>query len=952
MTESPQPAKVYICYRRSDTERLALTLHGNLERTFGAGTAFLDTRTIEHGVEWPAELQRQLEGAAAIVVLIGKNWLSAQDKFFRRRIDDPGDWVHREIAHALSRQEVDPSFHIYPVLRLPADWPEPEAFPEPLAAICKRQKRSYDGDDPETFFREFHQKLVRDLGLTKVPVSTQPSRTGFAGYEDVYAASVREAHGFLPMIGFPRTVRAPIRLDELYIELEARPASSDTEEFRRGRGSAPVRLADVFPHAWRTGERRGIVLLGHPGAGKTTHLRRIALGVVSPSFGPPALGLDQRTLPVFLPLRRLDAGDLETRGEALLARTSDTPLDQATSLLHGHEQLLLLFDGLDEVPASLRVKTSAWIRELGRQLPDARIAVTCRIAGYSKDARLGNGFAEFEIEPLSDALIAEFVRNWYREVGTQESEPGESPENRDAAADLIERLRSGSIAAIRVAEMAANPLLLTIICLVHRDRGRLLPDARTELYEACLDSLLDLWRKHWKHEQGRISSYDRNQALRVLQPLALSMHEAGKTRLAAADLEEVLAPALERVKSKLTPSEFLEEVRDDSGVLTGYSGDVFGFMHLGFQEYLAARQIHMEFCKARIFGRPSDRLQRLAEFFGEDRWQEVILLLLATGEVSLFGPFFEEVVKTAQFAAHPSLVEQCLKEATEVDAEPFRAALESTSEGTREAARRALQMLGEAAPETYEAAATITIGGPGIRQPIRALHTRVHESTGIVLVRIPASSFQMGGNARDREQPIHEVHVPAFWIARTPVTNEQYRRFCAATGHEVPRSFKERTLNAPNQPVVYVSWRDATAFCEWAGLQLPSEAMWEYACRAGTTMDYWSGNETADLARVGWFDENSAGRLQQVGQKPANAFGLYDVHGNVWEWCQDNWHGDYEGAPADSTAWEGGGSPDRVVRGGSFESGARRCRSAYRLGGHPSYGVADLGFRPASLATQ
>jgi len=213
----------------------------------------------------------------------------------------------------------------------------------------------------------------------------------------------------------------------------------------------------------------------------------------------------------------------------------------------------------------------------------------------------------------------------------------------------------------------------------------------------------------------------------------------------------------------------------------------------------------------------------------------------------------------------------------------------------------------------------------------------------IEFVEIPAGTFMIGSPQTEKgrfndEGPVHLVRVPAFCMSRFPITNEQY-------GKSVP----------PEQarcPVTNVSWHEARAFCERLFGRLPTEAEWEYACRAGSTTRFYSGDAEEDLARVGWYVRNSEHPFHPVGEKGHNIFGLYDMHGNVWEWCEDDWHNDYEDAPADGSAWvknPRGGA--RVLRGGSWVSNARCCRSAYRNMSQPEYRSGSSGFRVVLLSS-
>jgi formylglycine-generating enzyme required for sulfatase activity len=157
-----------------------------------------------------------------------------------------------------------------------------------------------------------------------------------------------------------------------------------------------------------------------------------------------------------------------------------------------------------------------------------------------------------------------------------------------------------------------------------------------------------------------------------------------------------------------------------------------------------------------------------------------------------------------------------------------------------------------------------------------------------------------------------------------------------------------------SHPVERVSWDDIQGFLRevngsgGSGYRLPSEAEWEYACRAKTTWRYGFGDADSQLEEYGWYGANSLSMPHPVGQKRPNAWGLYDMHGNVWEWCSDSWRSYYTDAPRDGSSWESGRlSGARVLRGGSWVSIAGVCRSARRYHSDPSYRRSQYGFRLA-----
>jgi formylglycine-generating enzyme required for sulfatase activity len=224
----------------------------------------------------------------------------------------------------------------------------------------------------------------------------------------------------------------------------------------------------------------------------------------------------------------------------------------------------------------------------------------------------------------------------------------------------------------------------------------------------------------------------------------------------------------------------------------------------------------------------------------------------------------------------------------------------------------------------------------------RANFFREELGNGVTLdmVEIPGGRFTMGSPASETEssndeRPQHQVTIQSFYMGKFEVTQAQY----GAIMRTNTSGFK-----GANRPVENVSWNDAVEFCKRLSkktgrtYRLPSEAEWEYACRAGTTTPFYFGETiTADLVNCnGNFTYGSApkGKYRQqtadVGSLPPNAWGLYDMHGNVWEWCADSWHSSYRGAPTDGSAWIDNDNRYRVLRGGSWDSNPSFCRSAVR----------------------
>ncbi|MEM9275912.1 MAG: SUMF1/EgtB/PvdO family nonheme iron enzyme [Cyanobacteria bacterium P01_F01_bin.143] len=244
---------------------------------------------------------------------------------------------------------------------------------------------------------------------------------------------------------------------------------------------------------------------------------------------------------------------------------------------------------------------------------------------------------------------------------------------------------------------------------------------------------------------------------------------------------------------------------------------------------------------------------------------------------------------------------------------------------------------------------------------------------GVILemVSIPSGKFMMGTEDEEikrlvkkfnwdgyrREKPQHEVTVQPFFIGKFQITQAQYQKVMGKN----PSNFQDEDL-----PVEQVSWNDAVEFCQRLSKQtgkeyrLPSEAEWEYAARAGTTTPFYFGetitNDLANYRGTSTYANESKWEYREktttVGTFPPNAFGLYDMHGNVWEWCQDDWYSNYEGAPIDGTVRGSKTGSKKVIRGGSWVNSPSRCRSAYRNADTRDDRYSTLGFRVVCVASR
>ncbi|BBO91157.1 formylglycine-generating enzyme family protein [Desulfosarcina ovata] len=514
-------------------------------------------------------------------------------------------------------------------------------------------------------------------------------------------------------------------------------------------------------------------------------------------------------------------------------------------------------------------------------------------------------------------------------------------------------------------QLAPNPLLLTVMALVHTHKGRL-PDARALLYEETVDILL------WRWEQVKMAGdklKPRLQTLlleagradvdlkKVLWQLAYEAH--GQTHQAddnlLADIKEWdlfkgLA-GLHPSGSKDWATQVIETIKMRAGLLIEREPEIYSFPHRTFQEYLAGAHLSSQ----SDFAKKAVGLIESGNF-----WREVVLLavgrlvyltgdadkpLALAGELCPTKTADDEIAWRKIWMAGEVLVEIGLNRVQD----------SQLGQDLLERIRKKLVELVEAGrlePKERVAAgnALSRLGDPRFDPGNWFLP---HDGD-LGFVKIPAGSFMMGeGDER------HEVVLSAYAMAKYPVTVAQYKAFTADTGHQLDERW-ERYNRLDNHPAVIVPWDDANAYCRWLteklkdrGLRvaLPTEAQWERAARGTDARQYPWGDEKIDPGKAN-YDETGISSTSPVGcfPKGKSANGLNDLAGNVWEWCQD-WYGKYPRKTVPDPTGPSDGT-NRVLRGGSWGSPAEFCRAAIRIGSEPGFRGGGFGFRLVCLPGQ
>jgi formylglycine-generating enzyme required for sulfatase activity/energy-coupling factor transporter ATP-binding protein EcfA2 len=731
-----------------------------------------------------------------------------------------------------------------------------------------------------------------------------------------------------------------------------------------------------------------LVVVGDPGCGKTTLLCYIALTYArnwteAQGLVQKRLGLPNPRLPILLFLRDFATHlqhthpDQSLDGPALLLdylhkffANQEIRLPEAffTGPLEKGTCVVLL-DGMDEVAkTAIRRRIARIIERFTRCYPDNRYVVTSRVKGYTDSVRLGETYAVAKVRDFSREDMKQFLTHWNRAVEAVLA-GGDTESSRKKARRQSRALLAAIDGNDRVRELAVNPLLLTVIALVQRYRAKL-PERRTELYEEAVEVLLGKWdaAKGMKCTQDELDAGD---CRSLLEPVALAMMEQRRREIDAEALhhhltQQFCSTATNNRRAEKRAERFLARINERSGLVTERGQGTYSFSHLTFQEHLAARAVADR----------KDYIDYTLKRIADSWWREVVLLM--AGYLSTQGRqrATDLIRAVMDHKEEPEpyhnlvLAADCLRDVGQVRVTGdlwqqvkirLKTAFELPLRKTGVIGRvlqtirvqPTIDQVLQGRALAAEALARIDSNTPGTRPAFWRLPRGEP-----VWVEVPAGKFYMG---EDGEQ--HQLHLEAFLIAKTPITNAQYDLFVRDAGHSAPDYWADGRppRGLESHPVVYVTWNDAMAYCDWLSrkmeksITLPSEAQWEKAARGKDKRIYPWGDEwepgKCNSSELGLGQTTPVGIFPE-GRSP---YGCLDMSGNVWEWTRSLW-GKGWGSPEFKYPYNPADGREntavkkellRVLRGGSWNTYRNLARCSYRSRVYPRCRYDDSGFRVA-----
>ncbi|MGD2086519.1 MAG: SUMF1/EgtB/PvdO family nonheme iron enzyme [Candidatus Aminicenantes bacterium] len=780
-----------------------------------------------------------------------------------------------------------------------------------------------------------------DLRPLHIPIGYRDWLVQFHSKMDIEQLdpNARAYHVPLPEVYIPIETSNPFYQPKDEKSMKERGKKELIEGFEKDKKSKEPQYIDIEE---LLGRKACILLRGAAGTGKTTLVKHLAYtithgqGTITLCQYLPIVVFLKDLWPIYQKLLREGQGApfqsllkiyLETKVPALNYEVVERFISR--------DRALFLLDGLDEVPEQVRRGLVEVIAGFRLENKSNRFLLTGRPHGI--DAAAIQYFGEFlrDIEPLDNQKVNVFVTNWFRVVSGQAIGLADM-----TAAEMIGDIRGNP----HVSVFTGNPLLLTAVCILYQDKKRL-PDQRAELYCRIVDNLISR-RFHQIMDPEKASRIDD-----FLKLLAFHMQERNIKSIDVGEAKLLLKkifpqPDETPVQYNRRIDNLFEEIEPRCGLLKRPGEGVVEFLHLTFQEFLAAR--HMLYMD-----------MEYQPFLEKQWWEETILLY--TGLVNReWKDKANLMVNEILNRSHEDV--NILRRLWLLGAKALRdiQAYKRDREVAELAGKKLIGIIesNTSLEERFQAGEILgVLGDPRIK--------------AYPMVKVDAGEFTMGSDKGDPdEKPIHRVYLDEFMIDKYPVTNEEYKEFVDDSGynHEeywtkegwkwkeegkisVPEYWYDGKWNRPNFPVVGVSWYEAAAYASWLSqktgkdYRLPTEAQWEKAARGTDSREYPWGNE---------FDKNLCNsrecglkRTSPVGIFPngKSPYGCMDMAGNVLEWCSDWFDGGYyKKSPEKNPRGPKTGSR-RVLRGGRWGGGAPNCRAAYRVYGGPAGRVDGVGFR-------